>query len=120
MDPTITITSVPYVTFHSDPEWRFSAISAPFIPPTSGPRAASNVNVVSAFGIIISGDYKEDRKDFLVTIDATKAIQPENHRFNIDQVIDAATTCVKMMYPQRPVEEGSLEIMVKRPKQKQK
>ena len=35
-EPRIAITSVPFATFHADPEWRFTAISKPFVPPTDG------------------------------------------------------------------------------------
>ena len=40
----------------------------------------------------------DNGKDVLVTIDASKAAQPEGYPFSIEQVIDAVATCVKIMY----------------------
>lgn len=54
----------------------------------------------------------------LVTVDASKAIQPEGYPFTIEQVIDAVVTCVKIMYPPRPADEGALEIVITRPEKK--
>ena len=119
-DPVITITQVPYVTFHADPEWRFPAIATPFIPPTSNPQPGTDVNLVSVYRIAISVETNDDGSKMTVTIDATKATRPEDYPFTIEQVIDAAATCVKLMHPPRPADEFTLEITIKRPKQKGK
>lgn len=119
-DSVISFTQVPHVTFQADPEWRFPAIATPFIPPTSGTKPATDVNLVSLYRIAISVDSNDDGKKLTVTIDATKAVLPEGYPFTIEQVIDAAATCVKTMYPPRPLDEGTLEITIKRPKQKGK
>jgi len=113
-DPRISFQAVPYVTFASDPEWRFPAISSPFIPPSESSSPSHDVNLASLYRIAIHGTYKKNDKDFLVTVDASKAIQPEGYPFTVDQVIDAAVTCVKIMYPHRPSEEGVLEIVISR------
>ena len=112
-DPRIRFEPVPYVTFASDPEWRFSAISVPFTPPASGSWKPHDVNLASAYRIAVEGNYKEDGKDILVGIDASKAVRPEGYPFTIEQVIDAVVTCVKIMYPPLPADEGSLEIAIK-------
>ena len=52
----------------------------------------------------------------LVTIDASKAAQPEGYPFSVEQVIDAVATCVKIMYPDRPADEGALKISVRKAK----
>ena len=117
-DPRISFESVPYITFGADPEWRFGAISVPFVPPAGGSAKSQDVNLTSLYHILVDGTYKKDSQDMLVTIDASKAIQPEGYPFTIEQVIDAVTTCVKIMYPPRPPDEGVLEIAVTRPKSK--
>ena len=119
-DPIISFTQVPHITFQADPECRFPAIATPFIPPTSNPKPATDVNLVSLYRIAISVDSKDDGAKLIVTIDATKAVLPEDYPFTIEQVIDAAATCVKLMYPPRPADEVTLDITIKRPKQKAK
>ena len=111
-DPRIAFQSVPYVTSAADPEWRFSAISVPFIPPTNGSWRAHDVNLASIYHIAVNGTYAENGKDVLVNIDASKAAQPEGYPFTVEQVIDAVATCVKIMYPERPPDEGALKISV--------
>lgn len=113
-DSLISFQAVPYVTFASDPEWRFPAISSPFIPPSDSSSPSHDVNLASLYRIAIHGTYKKNDKDFLVTVDASKAIQPEGYPFTVDQVIDAVVTCVKIMYPHRPSDEGVLEIVISR------
>ena len=61
-DPVITITQVPYVTFHADPEWRFPAIATPFIPPTSNPQPGTDVNLVSVYRIAAGGSLSIEPK----------------------------------------------------------
>ncbi|HEY6153280.1 MAG TPA: hypothetical protein VIW07_06035 [Candidatus Udaeobacter sp.] len=117
-DTRIAFESVPYVTSAADPEWRFSAISVPFIPPTSGSWHAHDVNLASIYHIVVNGTYAENSKDVLVTIDASKATQPEGYPFTVEQVIDAVATCVKIMYPERPLDEGALKISVVRKSKK--
>lgn len=115
-DSRIAFESVPYVTFAADPEWRFSAISVPFIPPTGGSWRAHDVNLASIYHIVVDGTYADNGKDMLVTIDASKAARPEGYPFSIEQVIDAVATCVKIMYPDRPLDEGALKISVRKGK----
>jgi len=119
-DSRISITSVPFVTFHADPEWRFSAISKPFVPPTDGTWRPHDVNLASLYGISVSGSYKENGTDMLVTIDASKAVIPDGYPFSVEQVIDAVITCVKLMYPPRPPDEGALHIAITQPQKKPK
>ena len=113
-DPRIAFESVPYVTSAADPEWRFSAISVPFIPPTSGSWRAHDVNLASIYHIVVDGTYAENGKDVLVNVDASKAAQAEGYPFSVEQVIDAVVTCVKIMYPARPSDEGALKVSVLR------
>ena len=117
-DPTISIRQVPFATFGADPEWRFSAISTPFMPPTGNAVKTCDVNVTTLYGITVEGNYKETGKDMVVTINASKAVQPEGYPFTVEQVIDAVSTCVKLMYPPRPADEGALEIVITRPAKK--
>jgi hypothetical protein len=119
-DSRISIVAVPYVTFHADPEWLFSALSKPFVPPTDGTWKPEDVNLASVYGLVVSGDYKKDGMDLVVTIDATKAVAPEGYPFTVEQVIDAVVTCAKIAYPPRPADEGKLEFVIKRPKAKAK
>jgi hypothetical protein len=117
-DTVITFQPVPFVTFFSDPEWRFGAIARPCIPQTDGTWKPHDVNLTSLYKISVSGGYKENNRDILVKIDASKAVVPEGYPFSIEEVIDAVTTCVKMMYPPKPAEDGTLEITVIRPVKK--
>ena len=115
MDCRIQIADVPYVTYSSDPEWRFSAICAPCRP--AGGKEAQDVNLVSLYKIVVGGTYKkteswEVSRDIEVTIDLSKAAVPDGYPFTIEQVTDAAVTCVKLMYPARPESEGKLEIKI--------
>jgi hypothetical protein len=118
-DSKTSIRPVPFATFWSDPEWRFLAIATPFVPPRGGDAAkSSDVNLTSLYGIAVEGNYKEKGKDIVVKINASKAVQPEGYPFTVEQVIDAVTTCVKLMYPPRPLDEGALEIVVTPPAKK--
>src|SRR6185436_3833095 len=94
-DSRITIVAVPFVSFFADPEWRFIALSKPFVPPTDGPWKPHDVNLASLYGMVVSGTYKEGGMDMVVTIDASKAAVPEGYPFSVEQVIDAVVTCVK-------------------------
>jgi hypothetical protein len=94
----------------------FLAISVPFIPPTGGSWRAHDVNLASIYHIVVDGTYADNDKDVLVTIDASKAAQPEGYPFSVEQVIDAVATCVKIMYPERALDEGALKISVRRGK----
>ena len=113
-DSRISLEPVPYVTSESDPEWRFSAISVPFVPPTRGSWRAHDINLASLYRITVDGTYGEDTKDILVNVDASKATQPEGYPFTVEQVIQAVVTCVQIMYPQRPLDEGALKISIRR------
>jgi hypothetical protein len=113
-DSRISLQAVPFVTYAADPEWRFAAICAPFIPAGSW-RQPHDVNLASLYRIKVDGTYKKDTQDILVTVDASKATQPDGYPFTVEQVIEAVVTCVKIMYPQRPPDEGALEITVTRP-----
>jgi hypothetical protein len=117
-DSLISIVAVPFATFHAAPEWRFSALSKPFVPPTDGAWKPHDVNVASLYGIVVSGNYKENGMDMVVTIDASKAAVPEGYPFSVEQVIIAVDTCVKLAYPPRPPDEGGLEIVITQPKPK--
>lgn len=112
-DSVIRFVDVPYVTRWADPEWRFTAVCRPFVPATdeswTGPH---DVNLASLYGITVAGSYKKDSPDVEVVIDASKAVVPPRYPFSIVQVVDAVTTCVKLMYPAKPEEEGKLVIKV--------
>jgi len=111
--PGIAITDVPFVTHYADPEWRFSAISAPFIPSKdSGWKTPHDINLTSLYGISVGGTYRKNSRDFEVTINASEAAVPKGYPFTVAQVIDSVETCVKLMYPTRPEEEGNLIIEI--------
>lgn len=115
-DPQIHIIDVPFATSYADPEWRFTAISKPFIPPTDGSwQKPHDVNLASLYGIKVQGESPPDSQDLHVTIDATKAKVPEGYPFTLAQVIDSVTTCVKLMYPPKPEDDGKLVIKVLEP-----
>jgi hypothetical protein len=117
-DTTIRITDVPIVSYFADPEWRFSAISNPFVPASDGGwKTPGDVNLVSLYGVKITGTYAKGGQDMEVVIDATAAKVPEGYPFTIGQVTDAAETCVKLMYPARPEKEGKLLITFTPPKE---
>lgn len=115
-DPRITFQAVPFVTFHAAPEWSFAAIAKPFVPPTDGTWKREDVNLASLYRITVSGGFKDNQMDVVVKIDASKAVVPEGYPFSVEQVIDAVVTCVKMTFPARPVDEGTFEIEITRPK----
>jgi len=93
---------------------RFSAICVPFVPPTRGSWRAHDINLASIYRITVDGTYGKDSKDILVNVDASRATQPEGYPFTVEQVIEAVVTCVQIMYPQRPLDEGALKISVVR------
>src|SRR5215475_15084549 len=62
-DSRISLEPVTYVTSESDPEWRFSAICVPFVPPSRGSWRAHDVNLASLYRIKVEGTYGEDGKD---------------------------------------------------------
>lgn len=112
-DPVIRIIDVPFVTRYADPEWRFTAICKPFIPPTDGSwHKPQDVNLASLYGIKVEGVSVANSQDVNVTIDVTQAKVPEGYPFTLAQVIDSVTTCVKLMYPPKPEDEGKLTIKV--------
>ncbi|BCX47622.1 hypothetical protein HAHE_15300 [Haloferula helveola] len=115
----LRITDVPYVTRWADPEWRFTAISKPFVPSHDNSwHHPGDVNLASLCKIKVEGTYKANSVDIGVVIDASKASVPDYCPFTLEQVIDAVETCVKLMYPPRPDDEGKLEIKVIRPEKK--
>ncbi len=112
-DPAIRITDVPIVSYFADPEWRFSAISKPFVPASDDVRKTlGDVNLVSLYGVKITGTYLNGSQHMEVVIDAAAAKVPEGYPFSIGQVTEAAESCVKLMYPARPEKEGKLLITV--------
>ena len=112
-DPGIRITDVPIVSHYADPEWRFPAICQPFIPAVDGSwKTPHDVNLASLYRVSVEGAFKKDSRDFIVTIDGSKAEIPKGYPFTIAQVIDSVETCVKLMYPARPEDEGKLEIEI--------
>jgi hypothetical protein len=115
-DPEIRITNVPFATGGADPEWRFSAISHAFIPPTDHSSwKPHDVNLASLYGIKVIGGQVRNSQDVHVTIDATKAKVPETYPFTIAQVIDSVTTCVKLMFPTESEGHPKLTIEVLQP-----
>jgi len=114
--PEIQITDVPIVSVYADPEWRFSAICKPFVPPSDGSwKNPADVNMASICGVKIGGTYKKNSPDLEVVIDATDAKVPEGYHFTIDQVVEACETCVRLMYPARPIGEGRMELKILAP-----
>lgn len=112
-DSVIRIIDVPFVTAHADPEWRFTAICQPFVPAADiSWKEPHDVNLTSLYGIKVMGTFKNGTRDMDVIIDATKAKVPQHYPFTITQVVDAVATCVKLMYPAKPEEEGKLEIRI--------
>lgn len=115
-DSVIQIIDVPFVTSYADPEWRFSAISKPFIPATDDSwKQPKDVNMASVYGITVTGGLKPGSNDVEVVVDATKAKVPVGYPFTITQVTDAVVTCVKLMYPTKPEKEGKLQVQVLAP-----
>ena len=115
-DVEMSLESVQFVTALADPEVRYMAIATPYIPPVTGDSKPGDINMVSKYHITLEAAYAEDNKTMVVTIDATKAVRPEGYPFSIEEVIDAASTCVKLATPVRPAEDGALKINVKRAK----
>lgn len=117
-DVEISFETVPIATTYPTPEWRYSAISTAYVPPSGGYWKPTDINLTSVYGISVEGTEANEGKTIVVTIDASKAVKPEGYPFTIEQVIDAVTTCVKLMTPPRPVEDEELKINVKRPNAK--
>ena len=113
----IKITEVPFVSSYADPEWRFTAISEPFVPGKDGSwKTPKDVNLVSLYGIKVLGTFAKDSQDMEVSIDSSGAKVPEGYPFTIEQVTDAAKTCVERMYPTNAESKGKLLITVIPPK----
>jgi hypothetical protein len=118
-DPEIRITDVPVASSGSFPESLFAAIHAPFIPPTDGSwKEPEDVNMTSRYGIRVSAseDSAGDALVWEITVDASKATQPEGYPFTVAQVIDSTLTCVKVMCPHKPEDEHKVKIHVLRAK----
>ena len=75
-------------------------------------RFAIPFNLVSLYGVKVTGTYAKNNRDIEVVIDATAAKVLEGYPFTLAQVTDAAATCVKLMYPARPEKEGKLLITI--------
>ncbi|MEN8200584.1 MAG: hypothetical protein ABFR63_10990, partial [Thermodesulfobacteriota bacterium] len=116
-DAVIRIKEVPIASYYSDPEWRFSAICLPYVPPSHDPKKSyGNVNLASLYGITVHGTYIVGaHPDVKVVVDATKARVPEGYPFSIDQVVDSVVACVRLMFPSAPKGEGALSIEVLEP-----
>ena len=109
----IRIADVPFVTGYADPEWRFSAITKPFVPSKDESwKEPHDVNAASLYGITVEGTYVGGTEDVLVKVDVSRAMVPEDYPFSVEQVLDTVITCIKLMYPPRPKEEGTLKIEV--------
>ncbi len=109
----MSIVDVPFVTAQSDPEWRFSAISIPFIPASDGSwREPGDINLASLYGIELSGTYKKGTNDVEVIIDNTKAKVPAGYPFTLEQVTMKVKKCVELMYPYDPEIDSKLEIKI--------
>ncbi|GEP41287.1 hypothetical protein [Brevifollis gellanilyticus] len=118
-DPEIEITDVPVASSGSYPESFFAAIHTPFTPPTDGSwKEPENVNMTSLYGIRVSAelDSAGDVELWKITVDASKAKQPEGYPFTVAQVLDATVTCVKIMCPYKPEDERKVTIKVVQPK----
>lgn len=112
-DTYLQIIDVPFVAGGASPEWWVHALGVPFVPPSDKYwREKSDVNMVSRYGISIACKVGNFDEDFVVTIDATTAKAPEGYPFTIEQVVDSAATCVRLMYPDRPKGEGRLAIKI--------
>jgi len=112
-DSGMLIRSVPFVTAGADPEWRFSAISSPFIPPSdSSWHRPSDINLASLYGIVVTGTYKKNSKDVEAIIDLSNAKVPEGYPYTLEQVTKQVEECVRLMYPNNPKIDSKLEIKV--------
>ena len=98
VDTAIHLIDVPFVTLHADPEWRFTAISQLFVPPTDDSWNHSyDVNLASVYGLQVEGTGKGSGRDTEVVIDARKGKVPQGCPFSPEQVIGAVDTCVRLM-----------------------
>lgn len=99
------------------PEGIFAAIALPYVPPAGVWNDPHDVNLASLYGIGVGATEKyTDPRALEVTIDATKARVPKGYPFTIEQVVDAVTTCVKMMHPIEPESERKFILKVLRSK----
>ena len=118
-DVEIRIVDVPVAYATSFPESYFAAIHLPFIPATNGSwKHPTDVNMASVYGIKVSAteDSTKPVREWKITIDASAAKQPEGYPFTIEQVIDATTTCIKVMCPPKPESEHKITLDVLRAK----
>jgi hypothetical protein len=112
-DTYLQVIDVPFVAGGASPEWWVHALGLPFVPPSDQFwREKGDVNMVSRYGLSITCHVGNFDEDFVVTIDAAKAKVPEGYPFTIEQVVDSAATCVRLMYPDRPKTEGRLVIKI--------
>lgn len=114
MDTQITIADVWIVSASSVQPYGY--INVPFVPPSVTGKPGTDVNLASLYHIGI--DTEEDGKGnkMEVVIDASAAKVPDGYPFSIEQVIDAMTTCVKIMRPIRPEDEEKFSVRVVRHK----
>jgi hypothetical protein len=107
-DPLIEFCDVTFASFHSSPEAEISAIARPFIPPSDGSvKKPADVNLTSLYRIKITVEEsaEETPSRLTITVDASAAKVPEGYPFTIEQVTDAAVTCVKLVSRTRPEDE---------------
>lgn len=111
-DAQISIVDTQAAIVSGVPEELFTAITWPHRPAAGGlsaEHAQQNINLASLYNITVSGN-GENPDETVVTIDASRARVPKTYPFTIEQVVDAVTTCVKLMHPARPDDEGKFTI----------
>lgn len=101
-DEKIEQVTVPFVSFHADPEWRLAALSTPFIPPTDSSWEPRDVNLTSLYGIKVVGGQIADSADVRVVVDVSAAKVPDDYPFSVQEVTDAVVHCVKLVFPTIP------------------
>lgn len=114
MDARVLIADVPVVLNSSAWESACSMVASPYVP-MGDTRwiKPHDVNLTSLYGIRIGAEDKAGNKE--VTIDASAAKIPEGYPFTLEQVIDAVSTCLKLMHPAVSESEQKFTLKILRP-----
>ncbi len=95
-DQLIQFMEVPKIFTGADRDQALPLIHSPTRVSEGGP----DLNLISRYGLQLSGTSQPPHGIVpKITIDATKASQPENYPFTVEEVVLAAVKCIRDMFP---------------------
>ena len=95
------ITEVPIVTSETATFERvINVMNAPYVPHHTNWNVPSDTNLITLYGITITGavDKESDPKDrkIIVTIDCSNSVIPNGYGLTLDQVVEKVRECVTL------------------------